>query len=86
MFTALIESTGTLLPITATAGVTLITIASPKLTARLNPAAASRSTLPPRYLAAETIARTTLANLRPDSTVNFELPRPLDRPSEARSF
>ncbi len=36
MFTGLIETTGTLLAVTPTAGATRITIASPTLTARLN--------------------------------------------------
>jgi riboflavin synthase len=96
MFTGLIEATGTLLAITPTAGATRITIASPTLTARLNTGdsiavngvcltalSIEPNAFPPRFsadLAAETIARTTLAQLRPDSIVNLELPTPAGSP------
>jgi riboflavin synthase len=96
MFTGLIETTGTLVAITATAGATRITIASPTLTARLNTGdsiavngvcltalSIEPNAFPPRFsadLAAETIARTTLAHLRPDSIVNLELPTPAGSP------
>src|ERR1700679_3683466 len=82
MFTGLIETTGTLLAVTPTAGATRITIASPQLTARLNTGdsiavngvcltalSIEPNAFPPRFsadLAAETIARTTLSHLRPE--------------------
>jgi riboflavin synthase len=96
MFTGLIETTGTLLAITPTEGATRITIAAPTLTARLNTGdsiavngvcltalSIEPNAFPPRFsadLAAETIARTTLSNLRPDATVNLELPTPAGSP------
>jgi riboflavin synthase len=96
MFTGLIETTGTLLAITPTAGATRITIASPTLTARLNSGdsiavngvcltalSIEPNAFPPRFsadLAAETIARTTLTHLRPDAVVNLELPTPAGSP------
>jgi riboflavin synthase len=96
MFTGLIETTGTLLAITPTAGATRITIAAPTLTARLNTGdsiavngvcltalSIEPNAFPPRFsadLAAETIARTTLSHLRPDSVVNLELPTPAGSP------
>src|ERR1700761_4220575 len=96
MFTGLIETTGTLLAITPTEGATRITIASPTLTARLNTGdsiavngvcltalSIEPNAFPPRFsaaLAAETIARTTLSPLRPDATVNLELPTPAGSP------
>src|ERR1700735_1042399 len=96
MFTGLIETTGTLLAVTPTAGATRITIASPTLTARLNTGdsiavngvcltalSIEPNAFPPRFsadLAAETIARTTLTHLRPDATVNLVLPTPAGSP------
>ena len=96
MFTGLIETTGTLLAVTPTAGATHITIASPTLTARLNTGdsiavngvcltalSIEPNAFPPRFsadLAAETIARTTLTHLRPDAIVNLELPTPASSP------
>jgi riboflavin synthase len=96
MFTGLIETTGTLLAITPTEGATRITIASPKLTARLNTGdsiavngvcltalSIEPNAFPPRFsadLAAETIARTTLSHLRLDAIVNLELPTPAGSP------
>jgi riboflavin synthase len=96
MFTGLIETTGTLLAVTPTAGATRITIASPALTARLNigdsiavngvcltALSIEPNAFPPRFsadLAAETIARTTLSQLRPDTIVNLELPTPAGSP------
>jgi riboflavin synthase len=96
MFTGLIETTGTLLALTPTAGATRITIASPTLTSRLNTGdsiavngvcltalSIEPNAFPPRFsadLAAETIARTTLSHLRPDSVVNLELPTPAGAP------
>ena len=96
MFTGLIETTGTLLAVTPTAGATRITIASPTLTSRLNTGdsiavngvcltalSIEPNAFPPRFsadLAAETIARTTLSQLRPDTIVNLELPTPAGSP------
>jgi riboflavin synthase len=96
MFTGLIETTGTLLAVTPTEGATRITIAAPTLTARLNTGdsiavngvcltalSIEPNAFPPRFsadLAAETIARTTLSHLRPDSIVNLELPTPAGSP------
>jgi riboflavin synthase len=96
MFTGLIETTGTLLAVTPTEGATRITIASPTLTARLNTGdsvavngvcltalSIEPNAFPPRFsadLAAETIARTTLSHLRPESIVNLELPTPAGSP------
>jgi riboflavin synthase len=96
MFTGLIETTGTLLAVTPTAGATRITIASPTLTARLNTGdsiavngvcltalSIEPNAFPPRFsadLAAETIARTTLSHLRPDAILNLELPTPAGSP------
>jgi riboflavin synthase len=96
MFTGLIETTGTLLAVTPTAGATRITIASSTLTARLNTGdsiavngvcltalSIEPNAFPPRFsadLAAETIARTTLSHLRPDAIVNLELPTPAGSP------
>lgn len=96
MFTGLIETTGTLLAIIPTAGATRITIAAPTLAARLNTGdsiavngvcltalSIEPNAFPPRFsadLAAETIARTTLTHLLPDSIVNLELPTPAGSP------
>jgi riboflavin synthase len=96
MFTGLIETTGTLLAVTPTAGATRITIAAPTLTARLNTGdsiavngvcltalSIEPNAFPPRFsadLAAETIARTTLSHLRPDAILNLELPTPAGSP------
>jgi riboflavin synthase len=96
MFTGLIETTGTLLAVTPTEGGTRITIASPKLTSRLNTGdsiavngvcltalSIEPNAFPPRFsadLAAETIARTTLTHLRPDAILNLELPTPAGSP------
>jgi riboflavin synthase len=92
MFTGLIESTGTVLAVTPTAGATRITIASPTLAPRLNTgdsiavSGVCLTALDIREdnfsadLAAETIARTTLTHLRPGSTVNLELPTPAGSP------
>jgi riboflavin synthase len=96
MFTGLIETTGTVLDVTPTTGATRITIAAPALASRLNTGdsiavsgvcltalSIEPHAFPPRFsadLAAETIARTTLSNLRPDSIVNLELPTPAGSP------
>ena len=78
------------------AGATRITIAAPALAARLNTGDSiavsgvcltaldiEPNAFPPRFsadLAAETIARTTLAHLREGSIVNLELPTPAGSP------
>lgn len=96
MFTGLIETTGSIIDITATTGATRITIAAPTLTARLatgdsiavngvclTALSIEPHAFPPRFsadLAAETIARTTLAQLRKDTVVNLELPTPAGSP------
>jgi riboflavin synthase len=96
MFTGLIETTGTLLALTPSAGATRITIAAPALAARLNTGDSiavsgvcltaldiEPNAFPPRFsadLAAETIARTTLSHLREGSIVNLELPTPAGSP------
>src|ERR1700678_2990092 len=81
MFTGLIETTGTLLAVTPSAGATRITIASPTLTSRLNTGdsiavngvcltalSIEPNAFPPRFsadLAAETIAPTTPPHPKP---------------------
>lgn len=96
MFTGLIETTGTVIDVTPTAGATRITIAAPTLAARLNTGdsiavsgvcvtalSIEPNAFPPRFsadLAAETIARTTLSHLREGSIVNLELPTPAGSP------
>ena len=96
MFTGLIETTGSVINVTPTAGATRITIAAPTLAARLNTGdsvavngvcltalSIEPNAIPPRFsadLAAETIARTTLSHLRKDTVVNLELPTPAGSP------
>jgi riboflavin synthase len=96
MFTGLIETTGTILSVTPTAGATRITIAAPTLASRLHTGdsiavngvcltalSIEPHAFPPRFsadLAAETIARTTLSRLHPNTVVNLELPTPAGSP------
>ena len=92
MFTGLIEATGKVLAVTPTPGATRITVAAPTLAPRLNTgdsiavsgvcltALSITDTEFSADLAAETIARTTLSNLTPGSTVNLELPTPAGSP------
>ncbi|MBB5058979.1 riboflavin synthase [Granulicella aggregans] len=96
MFTGLIESTGTILALGKSEGATRITVAAPALAARLTTGDSiavsgvcltalhiEPNAFPPRFsadLAAETIARTTLAHLREGSVVNLELPTPAGSP------
>ena len=96
MFTGLIETTGTLIALTPTAGATRITIAAPTITGKLNTGdsvsvngvcltalSIEPNAFPPRFsadLAAETIARTTLSRLKSGSIVNLELPTPAGSP------
>jgi riboflavin synthase len=96
MFTGLIETTGSVIDVTPSAGATRITIAAPTLASRLNTGdsiavngvcltalSIERNAFPPRFsadLAAETIARTTLSGLRREAVVNLELPTPAGSP------
>src|ERR1700748_446241 len=96
MFTGLIEATGAVIDVMPSAGATRITIAAPTVAARLNTGdsvavngvcltalSIEPNAFPPRFsadLAAETITRTTLSHLRPDATVNLELPTPAGSP------
>jgi len=92
MFTGLVEATGTIQSVTPTEGTTRITIAAPTLAPRLQTgdsiavsgvcltALAITGTTFSADLAAETIARTTLSHLTPESTVNLELPTPAGSP------
>jgi riboflavin synthase len=96
MFTGLIETTGALLARTQSGGGTRITISAPTLTARLNQGDSiavngvcltaldiEPNAFPPRFsadLAAETLARTTLAQLSEGAVVNLELPTPAGAP------
>lgn len=93
MFTGLVETTGTVLSVTPTAGATRLVIEAPDLAARwrtgdsiavngtcLTAIPVADPTHFAADLAAETIQRTTLATLRPGSTVNLELPTPAGAP------
>jgi len=96
MFTGLVETTGTVLAITSTGGTTRITVSAPTLAVRLNTGDSiavsgvcltalhiEPNAFPPRFsadLAAETLARTTLAHLREGAVVNLELPTPAGSP------
>ena len=90
MFTGLIETTGKVLDVEVRHGARRITVAAPGLAARLRTGDSvavsgvcltaldiQPETVPPVFhadLAAETVARTSLAALAPGSTVNLELP------------
>ncbi|HEY0794986.1 MAG TPA: riboflavin synthase [Acidisarcina sp.] len=96
MFTGLIESVGAVIAVEHRQGATRITIAAPALAARLTAGASiavSGVCLtaldiqpdgdPPVFhadLAAETVARTSLAQLAPGHRVNLELPTPAGAP------
>ena len=92
MFTGLIEATGTVLSVEERLGTRRITVESPELVARLKTGdsiAVSGVCLTALDLgpvifhadmAAETVARTSLARLRPGSRVNLELPTPAGAP------
>ena len=92
MFTGLVESTGTILALTPTSGALRITVAAPRLAARLNTGdsiAVSGVCLTALEitdstfsadLAAETVARTSLSRLVEGSIVNLELPTPAGTP------
>src|SRR5450432_4566968 len=96
MFTGLMESVGTLIRVEERAVSRRITIAAPTLAARLTTGASiavsgvcltaldiDAQSDPPVFhadLAAETVARTSLAALAPRSSVNLELPTPAGSP------
>ena len=94
MFTGLIEATGSVLSLIQGDGAARITIAAPTLAAKLRTGdsiavsgvcltALDIQTTPPQFsadLAAETIARTSLARLAPGHLVNLELPTPAGTP------
>jgi riboflavin synthase len=94
MFTGLIETTGTVLSLTPTpGGATRLLLSAPTLAGRwrqgdsiavngvcLTAIPASHPNDFAADLAAETIARTTLAHLAPGSIVNLELPTPAGAP------
>ena len=100
MFTGLIETTGTVVSLTPTAGATRLILSAPALAGRWRtgdsiavngvcltaiPVQHRGSATPdPTHFAAdlatETLARTTLAALTTDATVNLELPTPAGSP------
>jgi riboflavin synthase len=93
MFTGLIEATGTVVSFTPTSGATRLLIAAPALAGRwrtgdsiavngvcLTAIPVAEPTHFAADLAAETLARTTLASLAPNATVNLELPTPAGSP------
>lgn len=94
MFTGLIEATGKILSVEERAGTRRIAVSAPGLAERLrvgDSIAVSGTCLtaldisvdPPVFhadLAAETVARTSLAGLRPGAEVNLELPTPAGTP------
>jgi riboflavin synthase len=93
MFTGLIEATGSLISLTPTTGATRLLISAPALVNRwrtgdsiaVNGVCLTAIPVdnPDQFaadLAEETIARTTLASLTPNATVNLELPTPAGSP------
>ncbi|HYK36844.1 riboflavin synthase [Alloacidobacterium sp.] len=94
MFTGLIEATGKILCVDESAGTLRIAVSAPKLAERLRTGdsiavsgtcltALDISVNPPVFhadLAAETVARTSLAGLQPGAEVNLELPTPAGTP------
>jgi riboflavin synthase len=93
MFTGLIETTGTVVSLTPTAGATRLILAAPALVGRwrtgdsiavngvcLTAIPVDEPTHFAADLAEETLARTTLAALTPNATVNLELPTPAGSP------
>jgi riboflavin synthase len=94
MFTGLIETTGTVLSLTPTpGGATRLLLSAPTLAARWQEGdsiavnGVCLTAIPAGHpddfaadLAAETIARTTLAHLQPGAIVNLELPTPAGAP------
>src|SRR5215469_8230996 len=94
MFTGLIEATGKILCVDESAGTLRIAVSAPKLAERLRTGdsiavsgtcltALDISVNPPVFhadLAAETVARTSLAGLQPGAEVNLERPTPAGTP------
>src|SRR5471030_2179667 len=96
MFTGLIETTGEVISFAQGTGAARLTIAAPGIAGRLRVGDSvavngvcltalgiEPNTFPPRFsadLAAETIARTTLAHLGVGSILNLELPTPAGSP------
>ena len=94
MFTGLIETTGTVLSLQPTAGALRLLVAAPRLASRwkqgdsiaVNGVCLTAIAVPEGSgsfaadLAAETVQRTTLGQLRPGTTVNLELPTPAGAP------
>lgn len=94
MFTGLIEATGKILSVDERAGTRQIAVSAPGLAGRLRTGdsiavsgvcltALDISVDPPLFqadLAAETVARTSLAGLVPGTVVNLELPTPAGTP------
>src|SRR5271155_3195874 len=94
MFTGLIEATGKILSVEERAGTRRIAVSAPGLAERLRTGdsvavsgvcltALDISVDPPAFhadLAAETVARTSLAGLVPSTVVNLELPTPAGAP------
>jgi riboflavin synthase len=92
MFTGIIETTGTIVALESRSGTTRIAVSAPAFAHRLrvgDSIAVSGTCLtalvmePPLFyadLAEETLARTSLGQLRPGSIVNLELPTPSGAP------
>jgi riboflavin synthase len=93
MFTGLIETTGTVVSFTPTDGAARLVISAPGLVNRWSTGdsiavnGVCLTAIPvedPTHfaadLAAETLARTTLAHLQPGATINLELPTPAGSP------
>jgi len=93
MFTGLIEATGTVVALTPTSGATRLLLSAPALSGRwrtgdsiavngvcLTAIPVDDATQFAADLAAETLTRTTLGFLGPNSTVNLELPTPAGSP------
>ncbi len=94
MFTGLIETTGKIISVEERLGTRRIAVSAPGMTVKLHTGdsiavsgvcltALDISVDPPVFhadLAAETVARTSLAGLRPGTVVNLELPTPAGTP------
>jgi riboflavin synthase len=93
MFTGLIEATGSVVSISPTSGATRLLVSAPALAGRWHTGdsiavnGVCLTAIPvgdPSHFAAdlagETVARTTLASLAPNATLNLELPTPAGSP------
>ncbi len=92
MFTGLVQTVGVVEALTVSGGTRRLTIGTPGLAGRLNPGDSiavsgvcltALAPTPERFhaeLAAETVARTSLAALTPGARVNLELPTPAGSP------